>query len=135
MAVIMMYRIIKIIQIFFLFLAVSVFNAHMIIPHDHHQADFDLCSENSTPFSKTGGTHHPGIPGHCHAFNNLASERATSLLIKKQAPFQNFVPDIVHVEQAADIQLLYESIIDISIPPLLKGSQGLSSLRAPPAFM
>jgi hypothetical protein len=127
-----MTRIIKNIQIFFLFLAVSVLNAHMIIPHDHHQADSDLCSENSNPASKTGVTHHPGFPGHCHAFNDLSSGKAYSNLINKQAPVHDLILDYVIEAKLAESQFPILRVVRVFNNHIIKGLPGLSSLRAPP---
>ena len=131
----MMIRVIKNIQIFFLFLAVSVLNAHMIIPHDHHQADSDLCSENSNPTSKTGVTHHPGFPGHCHAFNDLASGKAYSNLINKQAPVRDLILDCVFETKLAEKQFSIIRVACVSNSHIVKGLPWLSSLRAPPSLV
>jgi hypothetical protein len=61
-------------QIFFILLAAVIFNAHMIIPHDHHIAGFDLCSNRQIADSHVH--HHPVFPAHCHAFNDLTAEKA-----------------------------------------------------------
>lgn len=131
----MMYRIIRIIQIFFLFLAVSVLNAHMIIPHDHHQADSDLCNENSNPVSKTGENHHTGLPGHCHAFNDLPSKIANFHQSVKQIPLRDLLMAFIFVPKHGDQQLPGERIVDVFIRPVIKGLPGLSTLRAPPSLL
>jgi hypothetical protein len=128
-------RIIKNIQIFFLFLAVSVLNAHMIIPHDHHQADSDFCNENAYPLSKTGNTHHQGMPVHCHAFNVLASEKVNSCFTNNQAPVRDLIQDFTVERKNFEQQFSFERIVDVSTRPVLKGLPGLSSLRAPPTFV
>jgi hypothetical protein len=128
----MMTRIIKNIQIFFLFLAVFVLNAHMIIPHDHHQTDSNLCSENSNPLSKTGSTHHSGFPGHCHAFNDIATGKAGTNLINKQVPVCEVILDSFFEAKIAEGQFSVTRIVDVSNLTVLKGLPGLSSLRAPP---
>jgi hypothetical protein len=130
----MMPWIISNIRIFILFLAVSVLNAHMIIPHDHHQADSDFCSENTYPVSKTDNTHHQGLPGHCHAFNDLASGKAGSNLINKQVPVREVILDSVFEAKIAEGKFSMKRIVDVSNLTVLKGLPGLSSLRAPPLF-
>jgi hypothetical protein len=127
-----MVRSIKYIRIFFLFLAVFVLNAHMIIPHDHHQTDSNFCSENSNPVSKTGSTHHSGFPGHCHAFNDLAPGKAGSNLINKQIPVCEVVLSGIFEAKIADGYFSLTRIVDVSNCTVLKGLPGLSSLRAPP---
>jgi hypothetical protein len=104
----------------------------MIIPHDHHQADSNLCSENSNPVSKTGDTHHNGFPGHCHAFNDLASGKANSSLINKQAPVRDLILDFVIDTKLAEKQFSIIRVSGISNSPIVKSLPGLSSLRAPP---
>jgi hypothetical protein len=129
----MMHWIISNMRIFFLFLAVSVLNAHMIIPHDHHQVDSDFCSENTSPVSKTGNTHHQGLPGHCRAFNDLAL-KAGSNLINKQVPVREVILDSVFEAKIAEGQFSMTRIVDVSSLTVLKGLPGLSCLRAPPLF-
>lgn len=125
---------IKNIQIFFLFLAVSVLNAHMIIPHDHHQADSDFCSEMSYPASKIASTHHKGLPVHCHAFNDLALEKVNSCFINKQAPVRDLILDCVSEAKVAEKHFSMTRHVDVFNNPVIKGLPGLSSLRAPPVL-
>jgi hypothetical protein len=131
----MITRIIKSLQIIFLFLAVSILNAHMIIPHDHHQADSDLCSETSNPVSKTGSQHHPGMPGHCHAFNDLAFGKANSYLINKQIPVRDLIMGCIFETKGAERQLSATRVVKVFNCTVIKGLPGLSSLRAPPTFV
>ena len=72
----MMFTRVKKIPAFFLLLAGAVFYAHMLIPHDHHLADFDVCQENAGQVPGKHTTSHNGFPVHCHAFNDLTSEKA-----------------------------------------------------------
>jgi hypothetical protein len=128
----MMYRVIRVAQIFFLFLAVTVLNAHMIIPHDHHQADSDFCSQNSYPVSKTGSTHHQGLPGHCHAFNDLTSEKVNSCLITKLVLVRDLILNRVPETEVAKISLSLTRLDDIINSPVIAGPPRFFSLRAPP---
>jgi hypothetical protein len=107
----------------------------MIIPHDHHQADSDFCNENPYPVSKTGTTHHPVMPGHCHAFNVLASEKVNSCFNNIQIPVRDLIQDFTVEPKHCEQQLSFERIVNISIRPVLKGLPGLSSLRAPPSLV
>jgi hypothetical protein len=128
----MMIRIIKKIQIFFLFIAVCILNAHMIIPHDHHQSDSDYCRENSIPVSDAPGAHHQGLPGHCHAFNDLVSGKVNSHHLNKQAPVRDLIPDSVYQAKVTGRQFVVIRIADVSKNNVMKGLPGISSLRAPP---
>lgn len=130
----MIVGVIRYIRVFFLFLAVAMLNAHMIIPHDHHQADSDLCQENKYPVSKDGKTHHPVFPVHCHAFNDLASEKAVAYSLNKYDKCPDFIPGSVLVPSASKLQFLLERISDLFVLPLNSGIRELSSLRAPPSL-
>jgi hypothetical protein len=127
-----MTRIIKIIQFFFMFLAVSVLNAHMIIPHDHHIADSGSCHDNSFPVSKNGHTRHPGFPPHCHAFNDLTTEKAITYQVIKQVQANDFMSGSIHCNAASAIQLSWIRIVDVLNQPVISCLPELSSLRAPP---
>jgi hypothetical protein len=128
-----MTRIIKKIQFFFLFLAISVLNAHMIIPHDHHIADSGACHDNTFPVSKNGHKRHPGFPPHCHAFNDLASEKAITFQIVKQIQIHDFLPGSMHGSEAS-AQLPWIRIIDGLTQPVINSLPELSFLRAPPVL-
>jgi hypothetical protein len=47
----------------------------MIIPHDHHYSFSENGMKDSCPLSNERHGHHPLLPGHCHAFNDLAAEK------------------------------------------------------------
>jgi hypothetical protein len=129
-----MTRIIKKIQFFCLFLAISVLNAHMIIPHDHHITDSDVCQDNTFPVSKNGHTRHPGFPHHCHAFNDLASEKAITFQVIKQIQTHDFIPGSIHSGRVSPVQLPWIRIIDSQNQPVISEIRELSSLRAPPVL-
>jgi hypothetical protein len=128
-------RIIKNIQIFFLFLAGLVLNAHMMIPHDHHQADSDFCREISYPVSKTGSAHHQGLPVHCHAFNDLTSGKVTTSFFNKQTPVRDLILDCVFEGKVTERQFSVTRHVDVLNSSVAFGHPGLSSLRAPPTFV
>ena len=107
-----MTRIIKKIQFFFLFLAISVLNAHMIIPHDHHIADSDHVLVTHVRYQKTA-TRHPGFPPHCHAFNDLTSEKAITYHVIKQVRPNDFMPGSIQSTEASAIQLSWIRIVDV----------------------
>ena len=129
-----MNRIIKKIQFFFLFLAISVLNAHMIIPHDHHVAESGACHDYSYPVSKNGHTRHPGFPPHCHAFNDLTSEKALTYQVIKQVQTHDFMPGSILCTRASAIQLSWIRIVDLPNQPVINSLPELSSLRAPPVL-
>jgi hypothetical protein len=130
-----MTRIFRKIQFFFLFLAISVLNAHSIIPHDHHVMDSSACHDNPYPLSKSGHTHHPGFPAHCHAFNDLTLEKALAYQVLKQVQTNDFMPGSIPCSGPSSIQLSWITIVDLLNQPLTGGLPELSSLRAPPSMI
>jgi len=123
----MMTRIIRKLRISFLLLAAFVFNAHMIIPHDHHNLDSDICQ-----YPVSSGTHHQGFPYHCHAFNNLASEKATNFVIIKYNQSTDFIPDCSTVIFNQPVR--WVELYDNHRNGVISGFQEFTSLRAPPSL-
>jgi hypothetical protein len=74
---------IKFIPAFFLWLAWLVLTSHLLIPHDHHLFESLTNQEEPCPASHGNPLHHSGFPVHCHAFNDLTSEKATSFILDK----------------------------------------------------
>ena len=105
----------------------------MIIPHDHHIADSDTCHDIPFPVSNNGHTRHPGFPSHCHAFNDLASEKAITFHIVKQVQTHDFLPGNMHGTEVS-AQLPRIRIIDRFTPPIIHSLPELSFLRAPPVL-
>jgi hypothetical protein len=124
--------IIRYMRAFFLFLAVAIIYAHMIIPHDHHPSDSGLCQENKYPVSKDGRTHHPAFPVHCHAFNDLASEKAIVYNLIKYVKYPDFTPGSVLNQAFTNLQISWGRISELFVLPVNSGILELSSLRAPP---
>lgn len=124
--------IIKFIRALFLFLAVIILNAHMIIPHDHHQSESNLCQETKYPVSKDERTHHPAFPAHCHAFNDLASEKAIVYNSIKYIKYPDFAPGSVLIPVVTNLQTSWGRISDYFVLHVNSGILELSSLRAPP---
>jgi hypothetical protein len=127
-------RLIKNTGIFFLLLAGLAVSAHMIIPHDHHIGDSSSGQEDSCPFSSGKTDHHKGFPIHCHAFNDLASEKIVISLLPV-IDRQNYLAIITLFDPFAFV-LKFHSPPDteywelIPEPFLLE----FSSLRAPPVL-
>ena len=124
--------IIKYLRTLFLFLAVIIINAHMIIPHDHHQANSGICQENKFPVSKEGRTHHPAFPVHCHAFNDLASEKAIVYNLIKYVKYSDFIPGSVLNPADTNPLISWGRISDCFVLYVNSDILELSSLRAPP---
>jgi hypothetical protein len=128
----MIVRIIRYMRAWLLFLAVVILNAHMIVPHDHHLADSDLCQETRYPASKDGKTHHPAFPTHCHAFNDLASEKAIVYNSIKYVKYPDFNPGSVLVLTGSNLKETWGRIFDFYVLHVNSVILELSSLRAPP---
>jgi len=130
----MMSKIIKNIPVFFLWLAWLVITAHVIIPHDHHSADSFTAKEDACPFSngKTGQS--SGFPIHCHAFNDLASEKASTYFLTENIRYNDVsisgFPDALTFE----LQVSCITIIDLQKPFTDSHLLELSPLRAPPSL-
>lgn len=62
-------------QVFLFWLAGLTLSAHLIIPHDHHNSDSFSRQESNCPVSDDHHGKHKGFPVHCHAFNDLATEK------------------------------------------------------------
>jgi len=65
----------------FLCIAALTVTAHLIIPHDHHSADSFLNQDKNCNDSGNESNHHSGFPVHCHAFNDLTSEKLRIYLV------------------------------------------------------
>lgn len=126
----MMMRIIKIIPVFFLLLAGVALNAHMMIPHDHHLSGL----ENECPVSDAGTDHHSGFPAHCHAFNDLNSEKIRPENITINIEHEFLALSCYYVTYSSELYFSGKSIVNhfeqFPDSPLLESS----SLRAPPSL-
>jgi hypothetical protein len=120
--------------IFFVFLAAIVFNAHMIIPHDHHQTDSDHCQTSSLPI-ENNSSHHPGFPVHCHAFNGLSAEEAIINPLINHFQSVQFInlPSAQETQPVLSFQRI--SFPDVSKKPITSRPSDFFSLRAPPTFI
>jgi hypothetical protein len=129
-----MRKFLKKMPVFFLLIAWLVMFAHQIIPHDHHLSQSFTNQDDSCPLSKNTSNHHPVFPAHCHAFNDLASEKAITLVLVDNVLncnlFFSWVTDVFAFDmQQPLIPCLYFSessedndFLDISLlraPPLL----------------
>jgi hypothetical protein len=129
-----MSKITKNIPVFFLWLAWLFLTAHMIIPHDHHLMESVTSQSDSCPLSNSKTDHHSGNPIHCHAFNDLASEKARLYPVSQnsQINFTAFccLPDIYVFK----LRVISVPTIDLQKPGVDSYTLELSFLRAPPAL-
>jgi hypothetical protein len=123
----------KIAPVFFLWIGWLFMTAHLVIPHDHHLLGSNSGSEDECPLSKGKTGHNTGFPIHCHAFNDLASEKARPYVIGPDTQYNNLAYSILYDIssfglQRSNIQIseLRKNIIDDFILEF-------TSLRAPPS--
>jgi len=130
----MMRKIIKNIPVFFLWLAGLAMNAHLIIPHDHHLADTYSHQEDTCPVSNGETSHSSGFPIHCHAFNDLTSEKARMYLISENIQYNDIAINSFFDPFAFELQVPCITIYDLQKPFPDSHLPGLSPLRAPPSL-
>jgi hypothetical protein len=128
----MMQKIIKYLSVFFLWLAWLVMTAHLIIPHDHHLADSFAHQGNSCPDSNSNTNHLPAFPVHCHAFNDLTSEKVFTYSFSHNIQSNSFFFSSICDPFAFNQQFHYITISDFRKPFPDTNLLGYSSLRAPP---
>jgi len=75
-----MRTIIKYFPAFFLWIAWLVLTSHLLIPHDHHL--LESLNNQDEPCPASNPLHHSGFPLHCHAFNDLTSEKAITFILE-----------------------------------------------------
>jgi hypothetical protein len=119
--------------IFFLLLAGLVISAHMIIPHDHHLSDTINGQRDGCPVSDGKSGHSTGLPVHCHAFNDLAAKKFTSIVLIK-----NILSGLITIIQypefpADDLQIKLTSILYSGKPFSDIYFPDSSPFRAPPS--
>ncbi len=128
----MITRIIRNFGVLLLLLAALALVGHMIIPHDHHLVESDALQEDTCPVPNHSTNHHTGFPFHCHAFNDLASEKAISYVIIRNTQCRDFVTSCFFDLAVTDLQLSCSTFFDVLKLPVNSFILELSSLRAPP---
>jgi hypothetical protein len=127
-----MNKAVKNIPVFFMWLAWMVLTVHLIIPHDHHLSDSFSTGENRCSASGGDTGHKSGFPIHCHAFNDLASEKVIKYVLTKNIPF-----NIISVRSYSDpFKIQYLCITFFDFPKAFTDNHFLesSALRAPPSI-
>jgi hypothetical protein len=130
-----MKRIIKTFPVFFIILATLVFYAHLILPHDHHPLESACSQDEKCPVSDKDSGNHTRFPLHCHAFNDLTSEKAVICVLIKSIKFLDFESDITLNSNRFYTQQFSTIVSDGFIHPVNSGISDLSSLRAPPMYI
>lgn len=76
-------KVIKSIRAFLLLLAAMAVVVHLVIPHDHHLSGSESGLKNSCHASHDRSHHRPLFPAHCNAFNDLAAEKYSRIIVKQ----------------------------------------------------
>ena len=128
----MMSKILKYVPVFFLWLAGLTLSAHLIIPHDHHIAGEFLNQDNNCPASNNKDDHHSGFPIHCHALNDLATEKSRPYHISQNVQVSFIEFSRFSDTSASELQLSCLSFFDLQKPVFDSYTLESSLLRAPP---
>jgi len=130
----MMSKLLKYISVYLLWLAGLTVSAHWIVPHDHHIADPYSYQDNNCPVSDSKSDHKSGFPIHCHAFNDLASERARPYHNSHNFRLSFIALSFLTDSDALILRLSCISISDFHKPIFDSYVFELSLLRAPPSL-
>jgi hypothetical protein len=127
-----MRKAVKYLPVFFMLLAWMILTAHQIIPHDHHLSDSFSGNEHKCPVSDSKTDHHKGFPLHCHAFNDLTSEKVLKFILANYIHFTLFsAGSFSYAFQPESMDMTFTAAEpDLPEFHLLN----FYSLRAPPSF-
>ncbi|MBK7628043.1 MAG: hypothetical protein IPJ16_12765 [Bacteroidales bacterium] len=128
-----MKKLLRKISVCFLWIAAIMVTAHLIIPHDHHSADSFSNQDKDCPVSDHGPNHHSGLPLHCHAFNDLTSEKLRSPLVSEINHF-NFLK--ISIQTDSSLVLPFSSFHFKEVPGSFHDSSFSRSsfFRGPPSL-
>jgi hypothetical protein len=128
-----MSKFLKHIPVFSLWLAGLVLCAHLIIPHDHHITDASVIEEENCPASDNESGHHSGLPVHCHAFNDLVSEKFRTYQILPEIQYNLNAFSCSYEEITFDLHIYCVRIFDLQKPHIDSYALEFFLLRAPPS--
>ena len=131
----MMRKCLKYTSVFFLCLAGLALSAHLLLPHDHHIVDTFSNQDENCPVSNNKSNHHSGFPIHCHAFNDLASEKSRPIKITQNIQVSFVTFGILTDTSAFKLHGSFISLTDFQKPIFDSFTLELSLLRAPPALV
>lgn len=127
-----MRKTIKYLPLFFMLLAWMVLTAHQVIPHDHHLNDSYTNKEDNCPVSESKTDHNKGFPLHCHAFNDLTSEKVVKFVLANYIHFTLFPADGFSYAFEPGSHNLTLIVVGQDLPEF--HLLNFSSLRAPPSL-
>jgi hypothetical protein len=130
----MIRRIVRNFGVLLLLIAAFALVGHMIIPHDHHLIESDALQDGKCPVPINHSNHHSGFPYHCHAFSDLASEKAVSYYIIRNIQSRDFVPVSLFDLAVINLKISCLSFFDVLEQPVDSFILEFSSLRAPPSI-
>lgn len=130
----MMRKIFKYISVFSLWVAGLTLSAHFMLPHDHHLADSFSKQDNNCSASHNRSGQKSGLPVHCHAFNDLATEKSRPIQILQNIKLSLVTFSILNDTFALELQSTCLSPVDFSKPIPDSYYLDFSQLRAPPSF-
>jgi hypothetical protein len=129
-----MSRLFKYIPVFVLWIAGIGLFGHMIMIHDHHSEAVCSAENEKCPASEQSKDQHSGSPIHCHAFNDIAAEKAVPF------QFQSNVQCNDLILRLADTRFIFELSVCSTLYPIPQTPylnpylSDSSSLRGPPSF-
>jgi hypothetical protein len=128
-----MRKFVKNIPVLFMWFAWLGLTAHLLIPHDHHLFESFNTREESCPASNGNTGHHSEFPIHCHAFNDLASEKAITFVLTRNIVSIDFLFSDLHDALLPENQIPLFTLFEIRKPFPDSYLLELSALRAPPS--
>lgn len=129
-----MSKFLKYISVFLLWLAGLTLCAHLIIPHDHHISDASVIEDENCPASERESSHNSGLPVHCHAFNDLVSEKFRAFQILPDIQYNLNAFFSPSDETALDLSIYCVRVVDLQKPFIDSYALELFQLRAPPSL-
>lgn len=128
-----MRRILKYFPASLLYLAGLAFCAHMLIIHDHH---LPIGTSEETPCSAANDKagHSQEYPIHCHAFNDVASEKAAAYQFASEIPCSELPIPAGADDYLYDLPVTCITVSDILNPFPDSGFPDSCPLRAPPSL-
>ena len=129
-----MSKFLKYVPVLFFWLAGLTLSAHILIPHDHHIAEPNSTQDKNCSVPNNKSEHKSGFPLHCHAFNDIATEKVRLIHITPNNQFSFCVLVNLNDSISHNIQISSISFIDFKKPIFDSYALELSLLRAPPAL-
>jgi hypothetical protein len=127
-------KVFKNMGVFALWLAGLVIMAHLFIPHDHHSPESFGSREVSCPASGHESDNHSRFPGHCHALNDLASEKALIYTFFFNFRYVYFLREEIAPTNTSELYLHSYNILVLPEHLPVSHLLELSPFRAPPVL-